>query len=113
MKYYFLSEIINKQIVAKMGAFNANIAAIASLLFIFGTRASFGASLRPKVILVSMDGFRYDYLTKANTTNFSKMLDSGVSMPYINNTFVTVTFPCHYTMVTGKVTEQVLATMKT
>ena len=57
-----------------------------------------------KVVLVSMDGFRYDYLTKTNNTpNFNDMIESGVTMPYINNTFVTLTFPSHYTIVTGKI----------
>ncbi|GFR75172.1 ectonucleotide pyrophosphatase/phosphodiesterase family member 5 [Elysia marginata] len=57
---------------------------------------------KPKVILVSMDGFRHDYLQLAeNTPNFDRMLREGVTMPWIRNTFTTLTFPCHFTMVTG------------
>lgn len=58
-------------------------------------------SKKPKVILVSMDGFRHDYLTKGNTPNFEDMLSAGVTMPYVNNTFVTLTFPSHYSIATG------------
>ncbi|GFO16410.1 ectonucleotide pyrophosphatase/phosphodiesterase family member 5 [Plakobranchus ocellatus] len=59
-------------------------------------------SSKPKVILVSMDGFRHDYLSKVNNTpNFDMMLREGVTMPWIRNTFTTLTFPCHFTMVTG------------
>ncbi|PVD29810.1 hypothetical protein C0Q70_09067 [Pomacea canaliculata] len=55
-----------------------------------------------KVLLVSMDGFRWDYITKvSNLTNFPRMAASGVAVDYVNNTFVTKTFPCHYTIVTG------------
>ncbi|KAK3776747.1 hypothetical protein RRG08_040313 [Elysia crispata] len=57
---------------------------------------------KTKVILVSMDGFRHDYLTFVNNTpNFDRMLQEGVTMPWIRNTFTTLTFPCHFTMVTG------------
>ncbi|RUS84115.1 hypothetical protein EGW08_008154 [Elysia chlorotica] len=57
---------------------------------------------KPKVILVSMDGFRHDYLSMAGgTPNFDRMLREGVTMPWIRNTFTTLTFPCHFTMVTG------------
>lgn len=54
-----------------------------------------------KVVLVSMDGFRNDYLSKTKTPNFDRLISSGVTMPYTNNSFVTNTFPCHYTMATG------------
>lgn len=56
-----------------------------------------------KVLLVSMDGFRWDYITKVSgLTNFPRMAASGVAVDYVNNTFVTKTFPCHYTIVTGE-----------
>ncbi|XP_061191187.1 ectonucleotide pyrophosphatase/phosphodiesterase family member 5-like [Saccostrea echinata] len=54
-----------------------------------------------KVLLVSMDGFRWDYLKKTQTPNFDRMARLGTHALYINNTFVTKTFPNHYTLVTG------------
>ncbi|CAC5402295.1 ENPP5 [Mytilus coruscus] len=54
-----------------------------------------------QVLLVSMDGFRWDYLTKVSTPNFDRLARNGTKASYINNTFITKTFPCHYTIVTG------------
>ena len=61
------------------------------------------ASVRAKVLLVSMDGFRWDYINKVDTPNFDVMAREGVRVPYINNTFITKTFPCHYSIATGKI----------
>ena len=55
-----------------------------------------------KLLLVSMDGFRWDYLDKFNTPNFDKFAKNGVRVDYVNNSFVTKTFPNHYTIVTGR-----------
>lgn len=55
-----------------------------------------------KVLLISMDGFRWDYIEKVNTPNFDAFAASGTRAKYINNTFVTKTFPCHYTIATGE-----------
>ena len=59
-------------------------------------------SVWAKVLLVSMDGFRWDYINKVDTPNFDIMAQEGVRVPYINNTFITVTFPCHNSIATGK-----------
>ncbi|GFO16412.1 ectonucleotide pyrophosphatase/phosphodiesterase family member 5 [Plakobranchus ocellatus] len=52
-----------------------------------------------------MDGFRHDYLSKTDTPNFDSMISAGVTMPYVNNSFNTATFPSHYTMATGLFSE--------
>ncbi|XP_076439474.1 bis(5'-adenosyl)-triphosphatase enpp4-like [Babylonia areolata] len=55
-----------------------------------------------KVLLVSMDGFRWDYVRRVSgLKHFPGLADSGCSVDYVNNTFATVTFPCHYSIVTG------------
>lgn len=55
-----------------------------------------------KLLLVSMDGFRWDYLEQmAPLPNFDRVVRAGTKAPYVNNTFVTVTFPTHYTIATG------------
>ena len=54
-----------------------------------------------QVLLVSMDGFRWDYLKKTSLPNFERLADYGTKTEYINNTFVTKTFPSHYSIVTG------------
>ncbi|PVD29839.1 hypothetical protein C0Q70_09096 [Pomacea canaliculata] len=55
-----------------------------------------------KVLLVSMDGFRWDYLqTVPDLSNFTRLAKLGVSAKFANTTFVTKSFPTHYSIVTG------------
>lgn len=58
----------------------------------------------PKLILISMDGFRYDYLDMlpANEIeNFQYFIKNGVKAESVRNVFPTVTYPNHYTLITG------------
>ncbi|XP_071089311.1 glycerophosphocholine cholinephosphodiesterase ENPP6-like [Haliotis cracherodii] len=71
------------------------------LLLLAGLVVSVMADYTGKLLLVSMDGFRYDYLNKVETPNFDDFARHGVKLPYMNNSFVTKTFPNHYTMITG------------
>ncbi|MDR9419746.1 ectonucleotide pyrophosphatase/phosphodiesterase [Gracilimonas sp.] len=54
-----------------------------------------------KVLLVSFDGFRYDYLSKANTPNFDKLVETGVISDGLIPVFPSKTFPNYYAMATG------------
>eukprot|EP01125_Pyxidicula_operculata_P015449 TRINITY_DN5242_c0_g1_i2.p1 TRINITY_DN5242_c0_g1~~TRINITY_DN5242_c0_g1_i2.p1 ORF type:complete len:405 (+),score=53.90 TRINITY_DN5242_c0_g1_i2:33-1247(+) len=55
------------------------------------------------VILISIDGFRWDYFEHYpnQTANLQKIARSGVKAEYIKPSFPTKTFPNHYTIVTG------------
>ncbi len=54
------------------------------------------------VILISMDGFRYDYVERYNAANLKAMALGGVSAPDgMIPSYPSVTFPNHYTLVTG------------
>lgn len=54
------------------------------------------------VVLVSLDGFRWDYATKWGAPHLLKMADEGVSAPRgMLPSFPSLTFPNHYTIVTG------------
>ena len=55
-----------------------------------------------KVLVISMDGFRWDYINKTSTPSFDRFEANGTRALYINNTFITKTFPCHYSIATGK-----------
>lgn len=55
----------------------------------------------PTTIFISLDGFRPDYLKRNLTPSLQSLIDSGVSAPYLTPCFPTVTFPNHWTMVTG------------
>ncbi len=54
-----------------------------------------------KVLLVSFDGFRYDYLTKTETPNFDKLVEEGVFSDGLISIFPSKTFPNHYAIATG------------
>ncbi|XP_045196837.2 bis(5'-adenosyl)-triphosphatase enpp4-like [Mercenaria mercenaria] len=54
-----------------------------------------------KVLVISMDGFRWDYIGKAKTPVFDEFAAKGTRAVYINPTFVTKSLPCHYSMATG------------
>ncbi|NJL51758.1 MAG: alkaline phosphatase family protein [Hydrococcus sp. SU_1_0] len=57
--------------------------------------------LEPTVILISFDGFRWDYLEKVDTPNLDNLIANGVKAKALIPAFPTKTFPNHYTIVTG------------
>lgn len=56
---------------------------------------------RPTVVLISIDGFRPDYIDRFETPAFDRMLAAGVRAEFLRPIFPTKTFPNHYTIVTG------------
>ncbi len=59
------------------------------------------AETKPYVILISADGFRYDYAKKYNAKNLLKLAESGVEAESMMPSFPSITFPNHYTIATG------------
>ena len=57
--------------------------------------------LKPTVILISLDGFRYDYLDKYNPKILKKLAKTGVRAKWMIPSFPSKTFPNHYTIATG------------
>ncbi len=57
--------------------------------------------LRPTVILISLDGFRYDYLAKYKPPHLSALARAGVRARWLTPSFPSKTFPNHYTIATG------------
>ncbi|CAG7668644.1 unnamed protein product [Allacma fusca] len=53
------------------------------------------------IIIVSFDGFRYDYMNKTRTPNLDRVKENGVSVPYMRNQFPTKSLPNPYSIVTG------------
>jgi predicted AlkP superfamily pyrophosphatase or phosphodiesterase len=53
------------------------------------------------VILISADGFRYDLADKYKAKNLLKLREQGVKADYMQPSFPSLTFPNHYTIVTG------------
>lgn len=57
--------------------------------------------LKPYVILISADGFRYDLADKYNATHLLHFRENGVAASFMQPSFPSLTFPNHYTIVTG------------
>lgn len=57
--------------------------------------------LKPTVILISLDGFRYDYPDKFKPEMLNKLAKNGVRAKWMIPSFPTKTFPNHYTVATG------------
>ncbi len=54
-----------------------------------------------KLLLVSLDGFRYDSIEKYNMKNFNNLLRDSSQALYLKPQFSTQTFGNHWTLVTG------------
>ncbi len=55
----------------------------------------------PHVILISLDGFRHDYVTRFKPENLTRFIENGVKAESLIPSFPTKTFPNHYTIATG------------
>lgn len=55
----------------------------------------------PYVIMLSMDGFRWDYTDMYDTPNFDRIAGKGVKAESMQACFPTKTFPNHYSIATG------------
>ena len=73
------------------------------LLSLLGTQLTLGAALpkAPPLILVSLDGFRADYFDRYPCPVLHSLSTSGVRAREMEPVFPSLTFPNHYTMVTG------------
>lgn len=56
---------------------------------------------KPYVIVISADGFRYDLADKYNAANLKQLRGSGVAAKALIPSYPSLTFPNHYTLVTG------------
>jgi predicted AlkP superfamily pyrophosphatase or phosphodiesterase len=81
---------------------NFFLIAVLILLTTLGSFAQRSVSdLRPTVILISLDGFRYDYVEKFGTPQLRQLARNGVRAKWMIPSFPTKTFPNHYTVATG------------
>jgi predicted AlkP superfamily pyrophosphatase or phosphodiesterase len=53
------------------------------------------------LILISIDGFRADFLDRGLTPTLKAIADSGVRAKYMRPSFPSLTFPNHYALITG------------
>jgi len=55
----------------------------------------------PFVLIVSLDGFRYDYMNFIDTPNLNYLKENGVKSKSLKPIFLSLTFPNHYSIATG------------
>lgn len=56
---------------------------------------------KPYVIMISTDGFRYDYAKKYNAENLLKLSENGVKAEAMIPSYPSITFPNHWSLITG------------
>ena len=76
------------------------LAALALLLPACASAPAFSVEPAP-VLLISIDSFRPDYLDRGITPNLTRIARGGVRARWMNPSYPSLTFPNHYTLVTG------------
>lgn len=56
---------------------------------------------KPYVIMISTDGFRYDYAKKYNAENLLKYSNEGIRAKAMIPSYPSITFPNHWSLITG------------
>ncbi len=75
--------------------------ALAALLALAGAPCAARTADRPPLILISIDGFRWDYLARGVSPDLAALAAAGVRAERMIPSYPSVTFPNHYTLVTG------------
>ncbi|WBW70954.1 nucleotide pyrophosphatase Npp1 [Schizosaccharomyces osmophilus] len=58
-------------------------------------------SFLPTVIMISLDGFRADYMYRGHTPNLLQLAERNTHAPFMIPVFPSITFPNHYSLATG------------
>ncbi len=74
---------------------------LASLLVSSCSTPARHAATADPLILISIDGFRWDYLQKYDAPTLRQLAATGVHATRLTSSFPSKTFPNHYTIVTG------------
>jgi predicted AlkP superfamily pyrophosphatase or phosphodiesterase len=81
-----------------------NTAIFLSLLFLMiGCSSQLFGQSKPYVVMLSMDGFRWDYDDNAHTPVLDSIARAGAKVEALVPSFPSKTFPNHYTIATGLV----------
>lgn len=74
---------------------------IALVLVLAAALATAQRATSPILILISFDGFRWDYIDRGESPTLKRLAAAGVRSRGLVPSFPSVTFPNHYTLVTG------------
>jgi predicted AlkP superfamily pyrophosphatase or phosphodiesterase len=87
--------------VRRMFALGLAVAALASCAGARGPGEGGTALAAPRVLLISLDGFRWDYVDRPGAVRLRALAARGVRAERLVPSFPSKTFPNHYTIVTG------------
>ncbi len=77
------------------------LAAVAAGVLFQSACTGTGKNNQPYLVVLSLDGFRWDYPQMYNTPNLNRMAEEGVKAEALIPCFPTKTFPNHYSIATG------------
>lgn len=66
-----------------------------------GAKSMKKSVLRNKLLLISFDGFRWNYDEDVDTPHMDQLRKDGVTAKYITPPMLTMTGPSHFTTITG------------
>ncbi|MCQ9640085.1 ectonucleotide pyrophosphatase/phosphodiesterase [Chryseobacterium sp. WG14] len=66
-----------------------------------GRQNTIEAQSKPYVIMISTDGFRYDYAKRYNAENLLKFSNNGIQAKAMIPSYPSITFPNHWSLITG------------
>ncbi|EKE72357.1 ectonucleotide pyrophosphatase/phosphodiesterase [Gallaecimonas xiamenensis] len=65
------------------------------------TQANLPPATQQSVVMISLDGFRWDYIEKHGASNLAAMAQQGVRAEQMRPAYPTKTFPNHLSLITG------------
>ena len=74
---------------------------ILMLLLLFAGMGTQAYAKRPHLLLISLDGFRWDYTSRGITPNLDSLMNEGVAALSLKPVFPSSTFPNHLSIITG------------
>lgn len=82
-------------------SFAQNAVSDTAQVVVSGRKNSVEAQTRPYVIMISADGFRYDYIKKYQAKHLSELGNLGVHAKAMLPSYPSITFPNHWSLITG------------
>ncbi|CAI9735417.1 glycerophosphocholine cholinephosphodiesterase ENPP6-like [Octopus vulgaris] len=64
-----------------------------------------GSVTSSKLLIILLDGFRWDYFDREGLTGYQNFLRMGTRAEYLKNSFPTISYPNYYTIMTGLYSE--------
>lgn len=93
--------LIAFSLLASLAGFSQKIEVDTAQVVVANRQNAASALNKPYVIMISADGFRYDYVEKYQARNLQKLAADGVKAQAMIPSFPSITFPNHWSLITG------------